>query len=73
MYVYGNLFAILLDIQEFYEASLENNEKSTEPSKPKTREVRPPVNEWNFTSPTSTTVPKETVPSNQSDEVSKNV
>lgn len=64
----STLFQSLVDIQEFYEVSLQNNEKSTEPSNLKTREVLPPVNEWNLTSPTSITVPTETVPSNQSDE-----
>ncbi|XP_056607303.1 disks large homolog 1 isoform X14 [Triplophysa dalaica] len=64
----STLFQSLIDIQEFYEVSLQDNEKSTEPSNLKTGEVFPPVNEWNLTSPTSTTVPTETVPSNGSDE-----
>ncbi|XP_057194628.1 disks large homolog 1 isoform X14 [Triplophysa rosa] len=64
----STLFQSLIDIQEFYEVSLQNNEKSTEAPNLKTGEVFPPVNEWNLTSPTSTTVPTETVPSNQSDE-----
>ncbi|KAA0712901.1 Disks large -like protein 1 [Triplophysa tibetana] len=64
----STLFQSLIDIQEFYEVSLQNNEKSTEPPNLKTGEVFPPINEWNLTSPTSTTVPTETVPSNGSDE-----
>ncbi|XP_058633912.1 disks large homolog 1 isoform X12 [Onychostoma macrolepis] len=54
----SQLFQALIDIQEFYEVSLQDNEnKPTEPSSLKTREPFPPVNEWNLTGPT------ETVPS----------
>uniref|UniRef100_A0A673K5F1 Disks large homolog 1 n=1 Tax=Sinocyclocheilus rhinocerous TaxID=307959 RepID=A0A673K5F1_9TELE len=60
----SQLFQALIDIQEFYEVSLQDNEnKPTEPSSLKTREPFPPVNEWNLTGPPSTTAPTETVPS----------
>ncbi|XP_016303318.1 disks large homolog 1 isoform X16 [Sinocyclocheilus anshuiensis] len=60
----SQLFQALIDIQEFYEVSLQDNEnKPTEPSSLKTRELFPPVNEWNLTGPPSTTAPTETVPS----------
>uniref|UniRef100_A0A671T9W7 Disks large homolog 1 n=1 Tax=Sinocyclocheilus anshuiensis TaxID=1608454 RepID=A0A671T9W7_9TELE len=59
----SQLFQALIDIQEFYEVSLQDNEnKPTEPSSLKTRELFPPVNEWNLTGPPSTTAPTETVP-----------
>uniref|UniRef100_A0A673KAA5 Disks large homolog 1 n=1 Tax=Sinocyclocheilus rhinocerous TaxID=307959 RepID=A0A673KAA5_9TELE len=46
----SQLFQALIDIQEFYEVSLQDNEnKPTEPSSLKTREPFPPVNEWNLT------------------------
>uniref|UniRef100_A0A672M157 Disks large homolog 1 n=1 Tax=Sinocyclocheilus grahami TaxID=75366 RepID=A0A672M157_SINGR len=60
----SQLFQALIDIQEFYEVSLQDNEnKPTEPSSLKTREPFLPVNEWNLTGPPSTTAPTETVPS----------
>uniref|UniRef100_A0A672LYP6 Disks large homolog 1 n=1 Tax=Sinocyclocheilus grahami TaxID=75366 RepID=A0A672LYP6_SINGR len=60
----STLFQSLIDIQEFYEVSLRDNEdKPIEPSSLKTREPFPPVNEWNFTGPPSTIGPTETVPS----------
>ncbi|KAL1272829.1 hypothetical protein QQF64_028691 [Cirrhinus molitorella] len=60
----STLFQALIDIQEFYEVSLQDNEnKPIEPSSIKTREPFPPVNEWNLTGPSSTTGPTETVPS----------
>ncbi|XP_026120345.1 disks large homolog 1 isoform X5 [Carassius auratus] len=60
----SQLFQALIDIQEFYEESLQDNEnKPTEPSSLKTRGPFPPVNEWNLTGPHSTTGPTETVPS----------
>uniref|UniRef100_A0A8C1K8Q7 Disks large homolog 1 n=1 Tax=Cyprinus carpio TaxID=7962 RepID=A0A8C1K8Q7_CYPCA len=60
----SQLFQALIDIQEFYEESLQDNENEfTEPSGLKTIEPFPPVNEWNFTGPPSTTGPTETVPS----------
>ncbi|XP_073708645.1 disks large homolog 1-like [Garra rufa] len=60
----STLFQALIDIQEFYEESLNDNEnKPTDPSRIKTRETFPPVNEWNLTGPPSTTGPIETVPS----------
>ncbi|XP_051752235.1 disks large homolog 1 isoform X23 [Ctenopharyngodon idella] len=59
----STLFQALIDIQEFYEVSLQDNEdKPTEPSSLKTREPFPPVNEWNLAGPPSTTGPTETVP-----------
>ncbi|XP_059427038.1 disks large homolog 1 isoform X7 [Carassius carassius] len=60
----SQLFQALIDIQEFYEESLQDNEiKPTEPSSLKTRGPFPPVNEWNLTGPPSITGPTETVPS----------
>ncbi|XP_043098753.1 disks large homolog 1 isoform X24 [Puntigrus tetrazona] len=60
----SQLFQALIDIQEYYEVSLQDNEsKPTEPSSLKTREPFPPVNEWNLTGPPSSTGPAETVPS----------
>ncbi|XP_052414378.1 disks large homolog 1 isoform X10 [Carassius gibelio] len=60
----SQLFQALIDIQEFYEESLQDNEnKPTEPSSLKTRGPFPPVNEWNLTGPHSTTGQTETVPS----------
>ncbi|KAI2663573.1 hypothetical protein H4Q32_012134 [Labeo rohita] len=60
----STLFQALIDIQEFYEVSLQDNENNPiEPSNIKTREAFPPVNEWNLTGPLSTTTPTETVPS----------
>lgn len=59
----STLFQALIDIQEFYEVSLQDNEdKPIEPSSLKTTEPFPPVNEWNLTGPPSTTGPTETVP-----------
>ncbi|XP_016406050.1 disks large homolog 1 isoform X2 [Sinocyclocheilus rhinocerous] len=60
----STLFQSLIDIQEFYEVSLQDNEdKPIEPSSLKTREPFPPVYEWNLTGPPSTIGPTETVPS----------
>lgn len=73
-HVFDYATSIFSDIQEFYEESLQDNENEfTEPSGLKTREPFPPVNEWNFTGPPSTTGPTETVPSinAQSKEVSR--
>ncbi|XP_048055758.1 disks large homolog 1 isoform X16 [Megalobrama amblycephala] len=59
----STLFQALIDIQEFYEVSLQDNEdKPIEPSSLKTREHFPPVNEWNLSGPPSPTGPTETVP-----------
>ncbi|XP_067228688.1 disks large homolog 1 isoform X18 [Chanodichthys erythropterus] len=59
----STLFQALIDIQEFYEVSLQDNEdKPIEPSSLKTREPFPPVNEWNLSGPPSPTRPTETVP-----------
>ncbi|XP_056114856.1 disks large homolog 1 isoform X8 [Rhinichthys klamathensis goyatoka] len=59
----STLFQALIDIQEFYEVSLQDNEdKPIEPSSLKTREPFPPVNEWNLSGPPSTTGPTETLP-----------
>ncbi|KAG1940969.1 disks large homolog 1 isoform X11 [Pimephales promelas] len=59
----STLFHALIDIQEFYEVSLQDNEdKPIESSSLKTREPFPPVNEWNFSGPPSTTGPTETIP-----------
>ncbi|XP_051997550.1 disks large homolog 1 isoform X4 [Xyrauchen texanus] len=60
----STLFQALIDIQEFYEVSLQDNEdKPREPSNLKTGQPFPPVNEWNLTGPTSTTLLSEPVPS----------
>ncbi|XP_073726308.1 disks large homolog 1 isoform X21 [Misgurnus anguillicaudatus] len=62
----STLFQSLLDIQEFYEVSLQDNEtKPTEPSNLETGESFAHVNQWDLTGPTSSTVPTET---RQSDE-----
>ncbi|XP_051567692.1 disks large homolog 1-like isoform X6 [Myxocyprinus asiaticus] len=46
----STLFQALIDIQEFYEVSLQDNEdKPREPSNLKTGQPFPPVNEWNLT------------------------
>ncbi|XP_067315807.1 disks large homolog 1 isoform X2 [Pseudorasbora parva] len=59
----STLFQALIDIQEFYEVSLQDNEDMPiEPSSLKTTEPFPPVNEWNLSSPPSPTGPTETVP-----------
>ncbi|XP_077054863.1 disks large homolog 1 isoform X10 [Siphateles boraxobius] len=59
----STLFQALIDIQEFYEVSLQDNEdQPVEPSSLKTRENFPPVNEWNLSGPPSTTGLTETVP-----------
>lgn len=59
----SSLFQALIDIQEFYEVSLQDNEdEPIEPSSLKTREPFPPVNEWNLAGPPSTTGPTETIP-----------
>uniref|UniRef100_A0A8C2E1J3 Disks large homolog 1 n=1 Tax=Cyprinus carpio TaxID=7962 RepID=A0A8C2E1J3_CYPCA len=68
----STLFQALIDIQEFYEVSLQDNDnKPIEPSSLQTREPFPPVNEWNLTGLPSTIGPTETVPSSnaQSEEV----
>ncbi|XP_051561730.1 disks large homolog 1 isoform X6 [Myxocyprinus asiaticus] len=63
----STLFQALIDIQEFYEVSLQDNEdKPKEPSNLKTGQPFPPVNEWNLSGPPSTTVPSETVLSSHS-------
>ncbi|XP_026069491.1 disks large homolog 1-like isoform X11 [Carassius auratus] len=60
----STLFQALIDIQEFYEVSLQDNEnKPIESSSLQTREPFPPVNEWNLTGLPSTIGPTETVPS----------
>uniref|UniRef100_A0A8C2E624 Disks large homolog 1 n=1 Tax=Cyprinus carpio TaxID=7962 RepID=A0A8C2E624_CYPCA len=63
----STLFQALIDIQEFYEVSLQDNDnKPIEPSSLQTREPFPPVNEWNLTGLPSTIGPTETVPSSNS-------
>ncbi|XP_052455511.1 disks large homolog 1-like isoform X3 [Carassius gibelio] len=60
----STLFQALIDIQEFYEVSLQDNEnKPIESSSLQTREPFPPVNEWNLTGLPSTIGPTEIVPS----------
>ncbi|XP_071218804.1 disks large homolog 1-like isoform X2 [Salvelinus alpinus] len=56
----SNLFQALIDIQEFYEVTLLDNQKCVE--SPKTSEPMPPVNLWDFSSLQSTTVTSDTLP-----------
>nr|XP_015216222.1 PREDICTED: disks large homolog 1 isoform X8 [Lepisosteus oculatus] len=65
----SNLFQALIDIQEFYEVTLLDNQKCVEPPKPV--EPTPPVNLWEFSSLPSTTVTSETLPSSLSPSVEK--
>ncbi|XP_051986733.1 disks large homolog 1-like isoform X3 [Xyrauchen texanus] len=63
----STLFQALIDIQECYEVSLQDNEdKPKELSNLKTGQPIPPVNEWNLSGSPSTTVPSETVSSSHS-------
>ncbi|XP_076837627.1 discs large homolog 1-like protein isoform X7 [Brachyhypopomus gauderio] len=57
----SNLFQALIDIQEFYEVTLLDNQKCGEPLK--VVDVAPPVNLWDFSSFQSTTVTSDTLPS----------
>ncbi|XP_045062133.1 discs large homolog 1-like protein isoform X14 [Coregonus clupeaformis] len=57
----SNLFQALIDIQEFYEVTLLDNQKGVE--SPKASEPMPPVNLWDFSSFQSTTVTSDTLPS----------
>ncbi|XP_042184479.1 discs large homolog 1-like protein isoform X10 [Oncorhynchus tshawytscha] len=57
----SNLFQALIDIQEFYEVTLLDNQKCRE--SPKTSEPMLPVNLWDFSSLKSTTVTSNTLPS----------
>ncbi|KAJ8011456.1 hypothetical protein DPEC_G00058400 [Dallia pectoralis] len=57
----SNLFQALIDIQEFYEVTLLENQKCVE--SPKVSEPMPPVNLWDFSSLQSTTVTSDTLPS----------
>uniref|UniRef100_A0A8C7LFW7 Disks large homolog 1 n=1 Tax=Oncorhynchus kisutch TaxID=8019 RepID=A0A8C7LFW7_ONCKI len=57
----SNLFQALIDIQEFYEVTLLDNQKCVE--SPKTAEPMLPVNLWDFSSLKSTTVTSNTLPS----------
>uniref|UniRef100_A0A8C9SR29 Disks large homolog 1 n=1 Tax=Scleropages formosus TaxID=113540 RepID=A0A8C9SR29_SCLFO len=59
--LHSSLFQALLDIQEFYEETLQDNQKSVEP--PKFPVTSPPVNQWDFSSLPSTAVTSETLPS----------
>ncbi|KAJ8278319.1 hypothetical protein GJAV_G00086340 [Gymnothorax javanicus] len=65
----SNLFQALLDIQEFYEVTLQDNQKCAEPGE----QAGPvtPVNLWDFTSLPSTTVTSENLPSSISASVEK--
>lgn len=62
----SNLFQALIDIQEFYEVTLLDNPKCTDNSKHPDPAL--PVNIWDFSSPPSTTVTSETLPSSLSGE-----
>ncbi|XP_041126903.1 disks large homolog 1-like isoform X17 [Polyodon spathula] len=65
----SNLFQALIDIQEFYEVTLLDNQKCGESPKPV--EPTPPVNLWEFSSLPSTTVTSDTLPSSVSLSVEK--
>ncbi|KAK6478565.1 disks large-like protein 1 isoform X6 [Huso huso] len=65
----SNLFQALIDIQEFYEVTLLDNQKCGESPKPV--EPTPPVNLWEFSSLPSTTVTSDTLPSSVSPSVEK--
>ncbi|XP_051779889.1 disks large homolog 1 isoform X5 [Erpetoichthys calabaricus] len=60
----SNLFQALIDIQEFYEVTLQDSQKCVESLKPV--EPNPPMNTWDFSSLPSTTVTSETLPSSLS-------
>ncbi|KAG7456905.1 hypothetical protein MATL_G00240880 [Megalops atlanticus] len=60
----SNLFQALIDIQEFYEVTLLDNQKCGESPKP--AEPAPPVNLWDLSSLPSTTVTSQTLPSSLS-------
>ncbi|XP_036410244.1 disks large homolog 1 isoform X1 [Megalops cyprinoides] len=65
----SNLFQALIDIQEFYEVTLLDNQKCTESPKP--AEPTPPVNLWDLSSLPSTTVTSQTLPSSLSTSIEK--
>uniref|UniRef100_A0A671R5R3 Disks large homolog 1 n=1 Tax=Sinocyclocheilus anshuiensis TaxID=1608454 RepID=A0A671R5R3_9TELE len=67
----SNLFQALIDIQEFYEVTLLDNQRCGESVK--VPDAIPPVNLWDFSSIQSTTVTSDTLPSlsTSSIEVSK--
>ncbi|XP_059358259.1 discs large homolog 1-like protein isoform X12 [Carassius carassius] len=57
----SNLFQALIDIQEFYEVTLLDNQRCGESVK--VPDAIPPVNLWDFSSIQSTTVTSDTLPS----------
>ncbi|XP_077053570.1 discs large homolog 1-like protein isoform X44 [Siphateles boraxobius] len=57
----SNLFQALIDIQEFYEVTLLDNQRCGESVK--VPDVMPPMNLWDFSSIQSTTVTSDTLPS----------
>ncbi|TMS10253.1 Disks large-like protein 1, partial [Larimichthys crocea] len=57
----SNLFQALIDIQEFYEVTLLDNQRWVETSK--AADPMAPVNLWDFSSLQSTTVTSDTLPS----------
>uniref|UniRef100_A0A3B1K670 Disks large homolog 1 n=1 Tax=Astyanax mexicanus TaxID=7994 RepID=A0A3B1K670_ASTMX len=57
----SNLFQALIDIQEFYEVTLLDNQKCGDSLR--VVDVMPPVNLWDFSSIQSTTVTSDTLPS----------
>ncbi|XP_039614348.1 disks large homolog 1 isoform X11 [Polypterus senegalus] len=65
----SNLFQALIDIQEFYEVTLQDSQKCVESLKPV--EPNPPMNTWDFSSLPSTTVTSETLPSSLSPSIEK--
>ncbi|XP_028856840.1 disks large homolog 1 isoform X11 [Denticeps clupeoides] len=65
----SNLFQALIDIQEFYEVTLQDNQKCVEVVK--SEDLTPPVNQWDLSSLPSTTVTSETLPSSLSPSVEK--
>lgn len=62
----ANHMSSILDIQEFYEVTLLDNPKCTDNSKHPDPAL--PVNIWDFSSPSITTVTSETLPSSLSGE-----
>ncbi|XP_036411716.1 discs large homolog 1-like protein isoform X2 [Colossoma macropomum] len=57
----SNLFQALIDIQEFYEVTLLDNQKCGDSVR--VTDMMPPVNLWDFSSIQSTTVTSDTLPS----------
>uniref|UniRef100_A0A671R7R6 Disks large homolog 1 n=1 Tax=Sinocyclocheilus anshuiensis TaxID=1608454 RepID=A0A671R7R6_9TELE len=65
----SNLFQALIDIQEFYEVTLLDNQRCGESVK--VPDAIPPVNLWDFSSIQSTTVTSDTLPSLSTSSIEK--